>query len=352
MALRSSPGPPRSVLSYFEDYFTPDGDAPLSGHSTGQIAAHLYASMDERWGCRHVPQEPIDGLEADVFVGHFWSFLDYCRRNDFRRRVAVYPIADPLWTREVLQTRADEFGVPMPWWDLPPCGFDHRATMAAADAVLVVGNGFTLRTYASEDRGKIHLVNYGPDVRLPASTCRLPDARRVCYVATHCDLRKGFMDVLETWAGIDEADAELHVIGAIRPPWDDLLAACRSNSITYHGFINSKDAAYADLIASCRFAFLPTYSEGQVGTLLEAVRLGCVPITTIESGLSEEVLERSIMVVARDIEGQRRAIRDAVSWSDDTFVAARDAVQEAAGRLHTWPGFDRAVGRLFDSIVG
>jgi hypothetical protein len=32
-----------SVLSYFEESFTSDGDAPLSGHSTGQIARDMGA---------------------------------------------------------------------------------------------------------------------------------------------------------------------------------------------------------------------------------------------------------------------------------------------------------------------
>ncbi|MGH3032222.1 MAG: hypothetical protein ACRDNE_15955 [Gaiellaceae bacterium] len=59
----------------------------------------------------------------------------------------MYPVADPVWTRGVLQPLAEELGVPMP-----------------------------------------------PQV---------PRRPEFCYVATHCDLRKGFMDVLETWSGID-----------------------------------------------------------------------------------------------------------------------------------------------------
>jgi hypothetical protein len=66
-----------SVLSYFEEYFTPDCDAPLSGHSTGQIARHIHLLLDRRGTCQYVPRQRVGGLRADVFVGHFWSFLDY-----------------------------------------------------------------------------------------------------------------------------------------------------------------------------------------------------------------------------------------------------------------------------------
>jgi hypothetical protein len=53
-------------------------------------------------------------------------------------------------TTALLKERVATFGVPMPWRDLPPASFDHRATMEAADAVIVVGNRFTLHTYAPE----------------------------------------------------------------------------------------------------------------------------------------------------------------------------------------------------------
>ncbi|MEA3097266.1 hypothetical protein [Caballeronia mineralivorans] len=59
-----------SVLSYFEEYFTPDCDVPLSGHSTGQIARHIHSLLDRRGTCQYVAQQPVGGLRADVFVGH------------------------------------------------------------------------------------------------------------------------------------------------------------------------------------------------------------------------------------------------------------------------------------------
>ena len=340
-----------SVLSYFEEYFTPDADAPLSGHSTGQIARHIHSLLDRRGTCQYVPQQPVGGLRADVFVGHFWSFLDYCRHNTFERAIAVYPIADSLWTTALLKERAATFGVPMPWWDLPPASFDHRATMEAADAVIVVGNRFTLHTYAPEHRRKIVLVNYAADTRLLPATEGLPPPESFCYVATHCDLRKGFMDALQTWDDLGADGPSLHVIGATRPPWDRLLAGCRGH-VTYHGFVNSKEPRYASTIAACRFAYLPTYSEGQVGTLVEAIHLGCVPITTLASGLPEEVLAHCIIVESGDIDGQRRAIRDAAAWSDDMFAATRGRLRQVADRLHDWARFEDRVGSLVDRLAG
>lgn len=340
-----------AVLSYWEDYFTPDGDAPLSGHSTGQIAAHLHALLERRTGCRYVPQRPVAGLRAELFVGHFWSFLDYCRANDFDRRIVVYPVADPTWTRALLAGLARELDVPLPEWDLPPPSFDHRATLDAADAVLVVGNRTTLETFPPADRAKIRLVNYAPDDRQRPARLGLPAPRTVCYAATHCDLRKGFADVLDTWSGLGAHEATLDVVGAIRPPWEGLLAAHRPANIRYHGFVNSKDGAYVELLRSCRFAYLPTYSEGQVGTLLEAVQQGCVPITTPASGLDEELLDRCVLVEPRDVDGQRRATREALAWDDDTFLRRRAELLAVLARRHTWSGFEDRVSSLVDEVL-
>jgi hypothetical protein len=69
---------------------------------------------------------------------------------------------------------------------------------------------------------------------------------------------------------------------------------------------------------------------------LEAIHLGCVPITTLASGLPEEVLAHCIIVESGDIDGQRRAIRDATAWSDDMFAATRGRLRQVAGRLHDW----------------
>ena len=343
----------RALLSYWSDYFTPGADAPLSGHSTGQIAQHLYDLLDARLGCDYVGEQPVGGVDADLFVGHFWAFLDFCDLNRFDRRVAVYPVANPVWTRELLLRLAAELDVPMPWWDIPPRSFDHHATMATADAVLVVGNSWTLSTFPAEEQRKIHLVNYAPATapREAPAPSTAPEPRRVCYVATHCDLRKGFMDVLDTWSGIGADEATLDVVGAIRPPWDRLLAAKVGGNVRYHGFVNSKEPAYHEIIRSCRFAYLPTYSEGQVGTLLEAIQQGCIPITTRACGIADSVLEHCVIVEPRDPEGQRRAILEAVAWPEEVFQERRARVADAAGTAHTWDRFDAAVGRMVDEVL-
>ena len=88
-----------------------------------------------------------------------------------------------------------------------------------------------------------------------------------------------------------------------------------------------------------------------MGTLLEAIQQGCVPITTRACGIDDELLEHCVIVEPRDAEGQRRAILDAVAWPDDVFARRRARVAEVARRTHTWERFDAAVGRMLDEVL-
>ena len=342
-----------SVLSYFRDYFSPDSRAPRASHSTGQIAAHLYQVMSS-WG----PVTYLDdgdhprGLSANLYVGHFWAFQRMATANDFAARVAFYVVADPNWTRRLLLPLAASFGVPVPEWDLPPSGFDHEATMELSDLVFLVGNSFTLSTFPARWHDKIRLLNYSVDVRRYVADLGVERRRNdFVYVATQCSLRKGFPDVVRTWAGVDPRRAQLHVVGSLAAPFDGMLAAHDNGSIVVHGFVPSDSNRYARLLQSCRFAYIPTYSEGQMGTVLEAIYAGCVPITTRESGVADGVLEHCVVVEPLDIAGQREAIERVLSWSEEEYTHRAALLISAATRLQSWDLFEERVHAGIGSLL-
>lgn len=334
----------QSVLAYFNSYFTPHSAAPLANHSAGQIARHLYDTLLESGPVTYfdAADRPA-GLTADLYIGHFWNYLPIAQANRFRKRIAFYAVSDPDRRRRLLLSLAARFGVPVPAWDFPPPHFDHAAAMRDADLVLVVGNSFTLKTFAPEWHPKLRLLNYAVDRSLYAHAAALPKRNDLCYVATQCGLRKGFMDVLDVWPGLNASGSLLHVIGAIEPPWDRLLAARNPGSIVYHGWIDSHSPAYADILGRCKFAYVPTYEEGQMGSLLEAMHCGCIPITTRASGIDDRVLHHAIVIEPLDIPQQRAAILDAISWPPEKFALRRDALATALYQAHNWAVFSSGV---------
>lgn len=341
----------RCVLSYFKDYFSPTAPAPLANHSAGQIARHLHKALTQFGAVSYydAQEERPARLFADVFIGHFWTFADICRQNSFKTKIAFYSVSDPERTRSLLFALAAEFDVPPPEWDLPPATFDHRETLELADLVLVVGNSYTLQTFPAQWRHKIRLLNYSVDAELYGRATGVERRAEFCYAATHCGLRKGFMDVLRTWREIDANESRLHAVGRLDETWARLLQQHNRGSIVYHGWIDSHTDAYLRLLQSCKFAHVPTYSEGQMGTLLEVIYSGCIPVTTRAAGIDDRVLEHCLVVEPRNIEQQRQAIRLALDWSQSEYEARRDALLAAARAYHNWTDFEREVASVIQT---
>lgn len=336
----------RSVLSYWSDYYNPDGPAPRRGYSTGWIAQRLHAILAERGTVDYWDnaQRPL-GMSADVFVGHFWAFADCARANDFDHQVAFYVLSDPVQGAALLRDAAERYGVPFPEWDLPPANFDHEATMELADAVLLVGNQTTLATFDARWRSKITLVNYASGSPWQHSAT-LKRRREFVYAATTCGLRKGFLDVIETWRSIRAGTTQLHVIGQIDEPYRGRLDASGAPAVKVYGWIPSTSRRYRELLQSCRFAYIPTWVEGQMGTVLEAIAAGCVPITTRACGVDDRVLEYCVVVEPGQPEQHREEIATMLAWADAEFSDRQAVLRETMARVHTWSGFDERVRRV------
>lgn len=337
----------RSSLSYWSDYFSPEGSPARPGHSTGWIAERLYAILAERstvdyWD--HA-ERPVD-TTADVFVGHFWAFADLCRQNDFHRQIAVYVLSDPVRAASLLRDAAARYDVPFPDWDLPPEEFDHESTLELADAVILVGNRTTLETFDPRWHPKISLVNYAPRIVSAGAAWGGERHREFVYAATTCGLRKGFLDVIDTWRAIPEGSTRLHVVGRIDEPYRERLSESGAACVTTYGWIPSNSQRYLELFASCRYAYIPTWVEGQMGTLLEALAAGCVPITTRASGIDEHVLEHCIVVEPGQPAQHRAAIEEMLAWTEAEFRDRQAALRESMAQHHTWSDFDERVRKV------
>ena len=349
----------RSVLSYFNDYFNPNDQAQFAYHSAGWIARHLYSVLSE-----YGPVNYIDGkdrptnLKADLFIGHFWNFSEQCQYNDFGHKAAVYSIANPDWTRAYLRPRAEQYSVPFPDWDFPPQGFDNQKTFGSCDDILLIGNLSVANTFPNHVRGKIQRLNYAVD-RQHFQIDGLDQKRHnFCYVATQCDLRKGFMDVLRSWSGLNHGDSALqdttlHIVGEMRPVWECLFKQYKldleRSHVQHHGWVDSSSQAYLDILRACRFAYIPTYSEGQMGTLLEAIFCGCIPITTRMSGVDERVLQHCIIIEPGNIDQQVSVLTDAAQWSFEKCQVTLDKIMQAANQFQTEEYFSQTLRKFIET---
>jgi glycosyltransferase involved in cell wall biosynthesis len=342
-----------SVLSYWSDYFSPDHQAQFADHSTGLIASRLYSLLSALGPVSYFDNaKRPSGMNANLFVGHFWSFESMCRANEFDKKVAVYVLSDPSAARERLAEAATRYAVPMPTWDLPPAEFDHDATMELADLVLLCGNQHTLDTFPERWRDKIRLFNYSLDEeKWPQTPSTWRPPADFVYVVSDCGLRKGFLDVINTWSTISPDVARLHVVGRLDSPYDRLLAEANTGSVIVHGWIDSSSKEYQDVLRFCRFAYIPTWIEGQMGTMLEVLFAGCVPVTTRASGVDDEVLDQCLIVDPMRPGQHRSVIEDVVHWSFEEWARRSDELQRTARRRHSWASFDYDVGGALADLL-
>jgi hypothetical protein len=88
-----------------------------------------------------------------------------------------------------------------------------------------------------------------------------------------------------------------------------------------------------------------------MGTMLDVLFAGCVPITTRACGVDDEVLDRCLIVEAMRPGQHRSVIEDVVHWSVDEWRARSDALQRVARRRHQWTSFDRDVGGALAGLL-
>jgi hypothetical protein len=83
-----------------------------------------------------------------------------------------------------------------------------------------------------------------------------------------------------------------------------------------------------------------------MGTVLEAIAAGCVPITTRASGVDDQVLEHCIVVEPGQPEQHRFEIAKMLAWTELEFRDRQAALSDCMARLHTWSGFDERVRKV------
>ena len=57
------------------------------------------------------------------------------------------------------------------------------------------------------------------------------------------------------------------------------------SNIKYLGFVNINSIEFKETINKCNFSLFPSCSEGGSGSLLQTMKLGLIPIATIETGV-------------------------------------------------------------------
>jgi GT2 family glycosyltransferase len=293
------------LLSYSKPHFDPDlprAQHRFWGASASILARTFYALLSELGEVTYVDASElarVRGQSFDLFVGIINNFEGFVKTCTIGRAICVVVNQHPRARNQLLRQGLKQLKTPksaLAPWELKRARTvrQEERALARADAILCLGNEQTLNSYVRHGvpRAKIKRINYGlPQAVATRVGGRAPGKPRVVYAASEIGFRKGFELVEELSLVALGAGREfvLDVIGEVSTPHyrarlEQLVRTARG-SIQWHGWLDSADERYAELLAQADFLLLPSLEEGQAGTLLDGMARGAIPLISERCGI-------------------------------------------------------------------
>lgn len=317
------------LIIYSKKHFDPTNDSGTNErhYSASNLARNIYTVAQEisrSKGGRvyYVDQhEKIqDFKEIDLIIGVLSeSFLRYAKKHRTSRKILFLVNSHPLWRLKTLMIESTRLKKKLPLSEfISP--FIFLRLMQHIDKSILIGNEFVLKTYLDYgiSKKKIDLINSGVnhEILVPRPQLRPNDMVNVVYPASHLGIRKGLWRVLEAWEKIEtqNTNVHLHIIGGadtFKKELEDWIA--HHPSASFYGWVESHTERYRNLLQSSHIIINPSFEEGQVGCVLEAMSTGAVPVISENCGVgirnnqegfilsasenSEELAEKVLLLV-------------------------------------------------------
>jgi alpha-maltose-1-phosphate synthase len=132
---------------------------------------------------------------------------------------------------------------------------------------------------------------------------------RVCYVG-RIEIAKGLGYLLQAWKRLALSNAELVLVGEIKPEMKGMLATYTDSTVRLMGVLPPEKVA--ECYRSSSVFVLPSANEGLAQVILEAMASGIAVVATDLSGATECITsgKEGVIVPARDLE----ALTDTIAW--------------------------------------
>jgi glycosyltransferase involved in cell wall biosynthesis len=261
-------------------------------------------------------------------------------------------VQHPLhWQRTVLEECA-RFGVrPRRCDDVLPHSLIQRILREyeLCDAI-VVRSSLVRRRFEEFFYGdKVAVVLAGVDHEFFAPAPTPPGIFRVCY-AGRVEVAKGVPYLLQAWNRLRLENAELVLMGEVRPEMRDYVRQHAGPSVKVLGRMPPGQVAQHYRQAS--LFVLPSVNEGLARVMLEAMASGLPVVATEESGAEDCVADRStgFIVPARNVD----ALADTLLWCSghpDEIRAMGIAGRAAVVRNFTLEHYEQRQIALYRSLA-
>jgi len=298
----------------------------------------------------------VPGKKYDIFVGH---------RNQYERiakmlgedclKIAHFDTAHWNFNNYSSNKRALELqrrrGVTTYRWSMKLV--EHNMAIEYADYATVLGNEFTVNTYAYAKK---------PVFRIPISTCDMypwPEKKnfetcrnKYLWFGSHGMVHKGLDLVLEAFK--DMPDYNLTICGPVEKEeyfvkvyYKELYNSRNINTI---GWVDTSSDEFINILKNCVGLVYPSCSEGQNGGVITCMHGGLIPIVSYESGVDVDD-EYGILLKNSSIEEIKYSINKISNLPVDQLKRMAKKSWEFARKYHTRDRFSAEYRKAIQTIL-
>jgi hypothetical protein len=161
----------------------------------------------------------------------------------------------------------------------------EEAALRLADGILGIGNAFTRSTYADFER--VAMINGTALLDAQLDWCPKDyqaGRQHFLFFASGGNVHKGLDLVLEAFLGLN-----LH-LWVMAPLQADFIKIYQPelagrNNIHLFGWTQPRSASFYQVMQRCNFCLLPSCSEGQAQSVIEAMNQGLIPAVSRQAGV-------------------------------------------------------------------
>jgi glycosyltransferase involved in cell wall biosynthesis len=280
-------------------------------------------SMGFRVELRDYKDLVIKTKSPDFFIGHNSSFHILAHRfSSSCQKILITTGCSPQHDRASVDKRSKYFfarhGIEFPFKHVEDEHVEKNGL--AADHVYMMGSDFTVSTWPKSYREKSttyhNIVNFSPLIKTGRSGGFL-------YMSNHGCIRRGLDLVLDVFL---EINLPLYICGPLELEknfykfYQPLLS--QKKNINYCGYIDTSSNQFRKIIKDCDFVVLPSCSEAESGSVLNAMSLGLLPIVTKEVGFTD-VSTYGYFISNDDVQSIRDLILHTANSSDEVIAEKR-----------------------------